>query len=153
MQAALRLLGYRARSIHELHSRLLQKGFSPPVADRTVARLLHLGLLDDDAFAHDWVTMRPGRGPARLRQELRLKGVASAVVEKAIQDGLTAEQELTAAWRIAARAIRTHTVPLAPADLLRVRRMLQRRGFSYEVVKSACARLSDHLTNEEEWLE
>lgn len=153
MQYALRVLTYRPRSEAEMRQRLERKGFNPAVTDRTLATLARLQLLDDRDFAQSWVTARTGRGRIRLRQELRQKGISRDLAEEVLTTGLSADDEFAAAWQVAERAVRSQPVPLEPAALLRVRRLLQRRGFPYEVVSRVCARLSDRLSAEGDWLE
>ena len=152
-QYALKLLGYRQRSEAEMRQRLERKGFSARVTDKTLAELTRISLLDDREFARCWVASRSGQGPARLKQELRLKGIDRELAEQSITAAITAEDELATAWGVARRVTRTSTLPLDRAELLRVRRLLQRRGFSYEVIGRVCARLNAHMSTEGEWLE
>lgn len=153
MQYALRVLGYRPRSEAELRTRLARKGFTADTVDHTLARLSQLELLDDRDFARGWVEARRGYGPARLKQELRQKGIERDLAEEVIQTGLTAEDEAVSAWQVACRALRNTPFPLARESLLRIRSMLLRRGFSYELVSRVCARLQDQLSAEGDWLE
>ncbi|HEY3376320.1 MAG TPA: regulatory protein RecX [Armatimonadota bacterium] len=153
MQYALRVLGYRQRSEAEMRQRLARKGFAAQVADRILARLTHLQLLDDREFARSWVASRVGYGPARLKQELRQKGIDRDLAEEMILTGISADEEVTLAQQVADRVLRQRSHPPDAATLLRLRRLLQRRGFSYEVIGRVCARLQNHLTAEGDWLE
>lgn len=153
MQTALKLLGYRQRSEHELRARLERKGFSPQVTDRTLAELTRLSLLDDREFARSWVTERTGRGAARLKQELVQKGIDRDLAEESITTARTAEEELASAWQVAQRATRMRPQPPSREDVLRVRRQLQRRGFAFEVISRVCARLNAQVSEEVDWLE
>ena len=152
MPCALRLLAYRARSEAEMRQRLQQKGFAPPVVDHTLAELARLGLLDDRDFAASWVQTHPGHGGVRLRQALRQKGIYPDLAEEVV-NARSAREELASAWQIAERAVRSRPQPLAREELLRVQRLLQRRGFTYAVIQRVCARLTDRLTVDGEWLE
>ncbi len=153
MQYALLVLGYRDRSEDELRRRLERKGYSMAVTDRTLAELTRLQLLDDREFARNWVTARSGRGPHRLKQELRLKGIARDLAEETVTAEISAEDELTAAWQVATRAVRGQSRPVERNELLRIRRLLARRGFSSDVISRVCARLHDRQTAEGDWLE
>ncbi|MDX1494180.1 MAG: regulatory protein RecX [Longimicrobiales bacterium] len=86
--AALNLLSYRARTRSELARRLRQKGFRPARIDPCLDRLQEKGLIDDEAvaasFIRDRLRHRP-RGKAALSSELRAKGVAREVADRAIQ--------------------------------------------------------------------
>ena len=93
-----------------------------------------MDLLDDVAFASYWVeqreTFRP-RSRFALGQELRQKGISREVVEAVL-----AEVDDTAAARRAVekRANRWAGLP-EDAFKEKVAGYLQRRGFTYEVIK------------------
>ena len=137
--SALTLLSFRARTVTELARRLQEKQFPAEVVNACVEELVEKGLVDDssfaEAFVRDRVRLRP-RGPRRLIQELRAKGVdpetASDVIDGVLRDHETSELEL--AREAAARW------PRRPGeDTLRARRrlagFLTRRGFSSDVVR------------------
>ncbi len=98
-------------------------------------RFTEVGLIDDAAFAAEWVESRGHRsGASRLRQELRQKGVAEEHIAEAIgaRDG---EADLVTARELAVRRL----VSMAGLDgLVRQRRLaafLARRGFSSSVIR------------------
>ncbi|HEX2948048.1 MAG TPA: RecX family transcriptional regulator [Armatimonadota bacterium] len=153
MQYAFRVLGYRQRSEVEMRQRLERKGFSAQVTDHTLAELSRLALLDDREFVRGWIASHTDRGPARLKQELRQKGIDRSLAEEMITTGISVEKELASAWQTATRAVRNRELPLERAEMLRVRRLLLRKGFSYDVINQVCARLNSHLTAEGDWLE
>jgi len=153
MQYAFLLLGYRQRSEAEMRQRLERKTYSSAVIDRTLAELTRLQLLDDREFARSWVAARHDRGPHRLKQELRLKGIARDLAEETVTAGMSATDEWTAAWQVATRALRGRSLPPERDELLRVRRLLGRRGFSSEAIRRVCARLNEQVTAEGDWLE
>lgn len=153
MDYALRWLGYRARSVAEMRQRLERRGCAPQVTERTLAALTRVGLLDDLEFARSWVVSHPGRGPVRLKRELWQKGIDRELAEEIVCEQLPAAAELASAWRVAQRALRSQGGPPDRAELLRVRRLLQRRGFSVAAVGRTCARLSDQVSVEGDWLE
>nr|WP_084479258.1 recombination regulator RecX [Nocardia jejuensis] len=147
-EVCLRLLADRARSRSELEDRLAAKGYSPEVAARALDRLAEVGLIDDSAFAHQWVQSRhtfSGKGKRALAQELHRKGVAKEDADEALST-ITSEDEQDRAADLVRRKLRT-----LPADLDRekiIRRlvgMLARRGYNsstaYAVVKSELADL------------
>jgi SOS response regulatory protein OraA/RecX len=123
------------------------------VIERTLTELTRLGLLDDRDFVECWIASRTGRGPALLKQELRQKGIERSLAEEIIRTGISAEDECDAAWQVATRALLHQTLPLERAAFLRIRRLLQRRGFSFDVISRVCARLSEHQHADGDWLE
>lgn len=88
-EAALSLLSYRPRSRSELAGRLKRKDVPGPIIRDCLDRLEEEGLVDDDAFARAFVRDRirlKTRGRARLRSELRRKGISAEVAGAAIAE-------------------------------------------------------------------
>ena len=114
--------------------RLRRRGAPAPVAAEVLADLTARGHLDDAAFARHWVATRSARGygSARLRAELRARGVAGSLVDAALaaQGGDELER---------ARAVARRRLPaLQRADrtraAARLRDHLVRRGYSAAIV-------------------
>ena len=152
IQYALRVLGYRARSAAEMRTRLARKGFAAGAIEHTLARLIELGLLDDRDCALGVVAARRGFGTARLKQSLRQKGIDRDLAEEVLT-GFSTEDEAASAWQVATRALRATPLPPAIEAILRLRRMLHRRGFSSAVISRVCARLGEQSIVEGDWLE
>jgi regulatory protein len=77
----------RARTRSELAAKLAQREVPADVAARLLDRFEEVGLVDDAAFAREWVEQRQsGRGLARraLAQELRRKGIDDEVAGEAL---------------------------------------------------------------------
>ncbi|MFI9388654.1 regulatory protein RecX [Kutzneria sp. NPDC052558] len=82
-----RLLSVRARSRTELRQALARKEVEEEVAELVLGRLDRAGLIDDEAFAHEWVASRHnhrGLSKRALADELRRKGVDSSVAAEAV---------------------------------------------------------------------
>jgi regulatory protein len=129
------LLARRAWTCVELGRRLQRRGASADVAADVVADLLSRGHLDDSAFANQWVTTRAARGygAARLRAELRTRGVDPAII-----DTVLGELDTAAALE-RARAVAARRLPgLRNADPVRaasrLRDHLLRRGYTAGIV-------------------
>jgi regulatory protein len=133
-ERALRLLTYRPRSRAEIRRRLQAQQTSPETIARVLERLEAQGLLNDAEFARYWVENReqfhPRSGQA-LRQELRRHGVDADIVAEAISDENDAEQAILVG--------RKKVSSLRKADFATFRtklgQFLQRRGFSYDVIR------------------
>jgi len=136
----LNFLGYRPRSVWEVKRYLSDKGFPSQVIERVVDRLTEASLLDDLGFARYWVenreTFRP-RGALLLRQELREKGVAEAVID----DVLTGMDEDASAHSAAVQWATRHTHLDDEAFQEKMFGFLRRRGFGYEVIRETVSRL------------
>jgi regulatory protein len=134
-EAALLLLRYRLRSRAELEARLQRRRFPPAVVRDTITELAERGLLDDARFARMWAEYRAGAqsGPHRVRAELRRRGVASDVIEEAVQS-VFAGQEADLAAALAERHARRLSGLPEEVRLRRLAGLLQRRGFSGRVI-------------------
>src|SRR3989441_969054 len=96
----------RAGPRRELTRRLERRGAPPSVASEVVADLAGRGDVDDAAFARQWVEVRAARGygPARLRAELRARGVAPSLIDAALP-AVTREAQLARARAVARRRL------------------------------------------------
>ena len=101
------------------------------VADDLVAR----GYLDDAAFARQWVASRAARGygAARLRMELRARGIASPIISEALST-LGGDDALSRARETARRRLPALRRGRADRVAPRLRDYLLRRGFSTSTV-------------------
>jgi regulatory protein len=130
-ERSLYFLGYRPRSRTEILNYLEKKGFSQQASDYAMARLEEYGYVDDMAFARMWIESRSRtrpRGEFGLRHELRQKGVAGSVIDKA----LAGYEETEPAWR----AVKPRLKSWAGLDRTGLRQKihahLQRRGFCWQ---------------------
>lgn len=88
-EAAARFLETRSRSVAEVRRRLMTAGYRSELVDGATARLLDLGILDDEAFARAWVELRDRarpRGERAMRDELRLKGIDRTTVDLVLEE-------------------------------------------------------------------
>lgn len=157
LHTAMGLLEVRPRSVAELRERLLRKDFSPEACDRAIERLRELGMLDDAAFARQWVenrqTFRP-RGASALRDELRRKGVDRTLIEDVLSSEEIAEGEPERARQIAQAALRKYAgAPDRSTFQRKLGGYLQRRGFSFATIAPILDQLwaeLKHSTEEQE---
>lgn len=120
----------RARSRRELADKLAQRRVPAEIAERLLDRFTEVGLVDDAAFAREWVEQRQaGRGLAgrALAQELRRKGVDDEVAREALE-GIEGEEDV--ARDLVRRKLRS--VRGLPEDkaVRRLVGMLARKGYS-----------------------
>ncbi|HNP58573.1 MAG TPA: regulatory protein RecX [Gordonia sp. (in: high G+C Gram-positive bacteria)] len=139
---ALQLLGVRARSRSEMCERLARRGFSEDEVETTMARLDKHALLDDEAFAREWVQSRgehSRRGSVGLRHELRAKGIDDAVVAAVLTE-VDPDDEYRRASELVARKLASSTADLSDRSVRdsltrRLSGMLLRRGFPSGLVR------------------
>ena len=134
---ALNLLETRARSADELRRAMAKKLVPEDIIADLLERFERVGLVDDAAFATALVNTRTKvarRGRARIRQELREKGVPETVAADALA-AVDPEDELAAASQFAVKKVRS----MASLDPAVARRRLYgalaRRGFGSDVVR------------------
>ena len=121
----------QARTRKELAEKLAQKLVPDDVAVRLLDRFTEVGLIDDDAFARQWIASRqPGKGLARraLAQELRRKGVADETAREALDEVDPADEE-TAARGLVRKKLRTLSRVDDTAATRRLVGMLARKGY------------------------
>ena len=140
-QYALKLINYRMRSSNEVDHYLLEKGASQETIKSVLERLKRSGLVDDSQFARNWTENRSEfrpRSRRAIKRELHFKGISEDVIEKTLNE-MPPEEEL--AYQAGAKYARK----LIFSDRFEFSRKLSgflaRRGFSYDVIKSATARL------------
>ena len=145
----LRLLTARARSRAELIGKMVKHGYPDDVVETVLARLVAVGLVDDEDFAAQWVRSRhtySGKGKRALAAELRTKGLDAEVIAAAL-DGIDAGAERVRAEQLVERKLRREV--LADGDDAKVMRrlvgMLARRGYSQSM---AVAVVTDALAAE-----
>ena len=128
----LRLLTGNPRTRKQLADALRKREIPDEVADEVLSRFEEVGLINDGAFADAWVESRHhGRGLARraLAQELRTKGVDSTLIDEAVSQ-LDSEQEETTARELVDRKLRSTRGLDRDKRLRRLAGMLARKGYS-----------------------
>ncbi|OLZ63250.1 recombination regulator RecX [Streptomyces sp. IMTB 2501] len=127
----LRLLTGTPRTRKQLADALRKREIPEDVAEEVLSRFEEVRLIDDSAFADAWVESRHhGRGLARraLAQELRTKGVDSALIDEAVSQ-LDSEQEEATARELVARKLRATRGLDRDKRLRRLAGMLARKGY------------------------
>lgn len=86
-EVALHYLSYKPRTEHEVRTKLLDKGFEEELAEQVVERFRTLKYLNDEQYAQMFAASQlrsKGRGPKRIRMELKRKGVEEELIELAL---------------------------------------------------------------------
>jgi regulatory protein len=133
---AMDYLARREYGHQELIAKLATAGFDADVAVAIVAVLRDENLQSDQRFSESFVQSRisQGKGPVRIRQELKERGIRADVVDDALQE---ADED----WFALAIEIRVKKfgpdVPGEFKEKARQMRFLQYRGFGQEHIQSA----------------
>ncbi|MEU0414212.1 recombination regulator RecX [Streptomyces griseorubiginosus] len=128
----LRLLTGTPRTRKQLADALRKREIPDEAAEEVLSRFEEVGLINDSAFADAWVESRHhGRGLARraLAQELRTKGVDSTLIDEAVSQ-LDSEQEEATARELVDRKLRATRGLDRDKRLRRLAGMLARKGYS-----------------------
>lgn len=139
MDEALRFLGARARTVREVERRLDECEFGEVEIYGVVERLKELKLLDDFAYAQEFVRTRLNTKPvsrAHLREQLLSHEVEREAIDAALS-GLSDGDEAEAALRVALKYARQYAN--LPPDERReiVLRRLGARGYAFDVSRAA----------------
>ncbi len=126
--AAMDLLARREHSEIELKRKLKRRFGNECAVDDQVARLAEEGLQSDARFAESFLSQRSasGYGPARLKAELRERGLSDEQIARGLQ-------ELVVDWcEVASQVLEKKFGPEPPVDVrekARRLRFMQYRGF------------------------
>ncbi len=142
----LRLLTARSRTRAELAVKLVRRGYPDDIGHRVLDRLSSAGLIDDVAFAEQWVRSRrahAGKGRRALAAELHARGVDEEVIAAALAD-IDAGAERDTAEQLVQRRLRRENLDGDQGKLARrLVAMLARRGYgqsmAYAVVSAELA--------------
>ncbi len=131
---SLKYLSYRARSIKEVHDYLVRKNFIEETINPTLKRLIDLKFLDDLEFGRQWIESRQkhkGKSKFILKNELRMKGLDSDVVEALLKE---AQDDFETAQVLFEKKKKT-LAKLPPSEFKKkIAGFLQRKGFSWEII-------------------
>ncbi len=137
---ALRLLAGREHTRAELARKLAPHAASPEALEQLLALLVEKRLLSEARFAEERARMLGRKyGALRVQQDLRARGVAEDLVERATAQ--TAGGELEQARAIVRR--RFGTPATTPRERARRIRFLQSRGFAYDTIRAALGSLAE----------
>lgn len=139
--AAMNYLARREHSAQELQDKLAARSEDLILVRGVVERLAEQGLQSDERFVESFLRSRfqQGKGPLRIAQELRQKGVAEQLVDRGLK-------EFGADWWQLARDVRHKRFGSAPPEDLKAKakqlRFLQYRGFTTDQAYAAVEPLS-----------
>lgn len=147
---ALNFLSYRSRSKKEIEKKLF--GCDSSVVHQVISRLDEIGLMDDRAFARQWIEERSeskGLGRRRLFSELMLKGIDREVIEEELSslgdESERAKKLVNAKFsRMRVRSMDMHTENLR----MKMYAFLARKGYDPDVARRAVVEVLKDETQE-----
>ncbi len=128
---------YKPRSEKQIEKRLKEKGFSGELIDICINFLKEFNLIDDNRFAYDFAKMylqKKPSGAARLRQELKSKGINEYLILDVVSQFTDSEQQLELAEKATLKKLRM--VKTKPIDKQKnsLIQFLQRQGFAWDII-------------------
>ena len=143
--AAANIIGSRPLSKKELTRRLVRKGAEAEDAEAAADWLEEIGAVDDAGYAAMLVRHYGGKGygPARVREELRRRGVDRELWDEALEEMPDQSEMLD---RLIQKKCRGDLSDRK--EVKRVSDSLLRRGFSWGEVKDALRRYTEMLEDE-----
>ena len=145
----LRRLSFGPRTRAQLREAVLARDVPASVTEAVLDRFTAVGLVDDAAFAAEWVRVRhrdKGLSRRALADELRRKGVDPNLVDEALVE-LDADNERERAEALVARKLASTRGLDRPRRVNRLMGMLARKGYgpgvAGDVVRRALAAETD----------
>lgn len=144
-EVALRYIGYQMRIGYEVERKLKQEDFSEEIVARVMEFCTKYHYIDDLAYAKAYIKQRQRLNPKGkyvLQGELKQKGVKDSLIQIALEEAEEMDilNEAEAAYHILTKKVRN----LDNIDEKQKKRLwgfLQRRGYSYDIIKEAWQKL------------
>jgi len=146
-QRALNFLSYRIRSTQEIRQNLSKHQIEEEVIEQVLERLRQVSLVDDRAFAKQWIQNRnqfKPRGKRALSSELYRKGIPQSI----IQDALEGLDEQTLAWKCGRKKVLHYQRLEKESFKKKLYGYLYRRGFPYAICQEVVAGLWEEIQQE-----
>lgn len=139
----------QARTRKELADKLARREVPGEVAAELLDRFTEVGLIDDSAYARQWVESRHrsrGLAPRALAQELRRKGVGDEEAKEALEQ-IGEDDQRAAARALVDRKLRSMSGLDRQVATRRLAGLLARKGYAaglaFSVVREALADADD----------
>lgn len=133
-----RAVGYLSlapRSKKEMRKYLLDKGYEFDTVDYTLQKLDAYRYTDDRAYAQSYIRSKSKKyGAFRIAAELKQKGIDHDIISELLDDDGDSDNAVT---EVARRYVVSHK----SADVQKLKRFLAGRGFSWDGISEAIAKL------------
>lgn len=142
--AALNLLSYRQRSVHEIRGRLRRKGWADEEVDSVIGELEEKGYLNDGEFARAWARERVQRkslGPLGLRQELIKAGVDRELIEEVIDETYRENSTRSLIETLLKKRKIDAEKPISAKEKSRLVNLLKRKGYNWSDIEPVISKL------------
>lgn len=139
-ERALKIIGARPMSCHELYTRLVEKGEDSSAAQACVDWLLERRYLDDSQYASQLVRHYSGKGYGlqRVKSELYRRGIAKTMWDEALSE---MPDMGDAVYRLLCNKLRCDDPDRA--QMKKATDALYRRGYSWDEIRAAVNRFNE----------
>ena len=141
--AAIRYLGYKMRTEKEIAVKLREYEYPEDIIRRVTEFLKKYEYVNDEEYCRKYIKetmkLRP-KGKFLIKMELKERGIKEEVIDEALEEAEIDEQPLAEA--LLERKYEDFA-NMDRKELSRVYGFLQRKGFSYGVIKAAVASLAE----------
>ncbi|MGO4889821.1 recombination regulator RecX [Anaerobacillus sp. MEB173] len=151
--AALNYLSYRMRTVKEIHSYLHKKEYSEAAINEVIKKLYEYKYVDDLEFAKAFVRTRKNttvKGPEKIKQELKEKGVNQTHLEASLEQ-YSFEEQVQAAVTFLEKKTKMSRNQSINSLKQKLTRTLYGKGFSLEVIEKAFGYVDMSVDQETEW--
>lgn len=142
---ALTFLEHRERSTREVREHLKAKGFSADEITETLEYLSELHYLDEGRYCSNLIRygMSKGKGPLRLQQELKEKGVGTEYYQSALEEAFGDGAEKAAAAKEAGKIL-DRNEQIDEKTLAKAARRLASLGYHTSIIYEVVGRFRNH---------
>lgn len=139
--AAMDFLRFRERSLLEIRTHLKVKEYDDQEIEEAIEFLVDCNIASDQRYCETYLRygMEKGKGPIRLRHELRQKGIAEEWIQAGLEELMDRDQQREKAFEKAERILGND--PPTDKDLARIARRLASLGYESGVVYDVIRRL------------
>lgn len=145
-QYALRYISFRPRTSHEVFEYLQKKGFEEDDCRVIISSCAEKGYINDQAYASMWIEERKRlkpRGRHLLRQELSQRGIKDEMVDEALAEQLSSEEEKQIIIQLIQKKYEGQFFSTLFDMKKKIIPYLQRKGFPLNVILSALHEVKD----------
>ncbi len=151
---AVYFISFKARTSAEVRRYLQEHEIFDEQANKVLAHLNEIGLLNDSAYAENFIQGKialAAAGPYQIKQKLREKGISSETIDAAIEKCYDETAQVEAAIKLAEKTARSKASRLTLHQLeQKVVQTLTTKGFSYSIAKTALDSLELEADEENE---
>ena len=140
---AVRYLGYKMRTRREVENKLREAQYPDGLIERVIDFLIKYDDINDELYCKKYIKetlkLRP-KGIFLIKQELKARGVKEEIIDEALNEAEIDEEALAQGLLVKKYE---DFAAMDKKELAKVYAFLQRKGFSYGVIKAAVTGLAE----------